>query len=510
MRTTGIASIQRATTNLTTVPFSGVSSNSVITSPQQLVVANLVTTGVIDPNEFTLGTGLACQVGCDSSGKLVRGSDPSCVSAPNWVGFCDANGTITISPSIKSYFEPGDFGAKGDGVTDDTTALQAALTAAGAVGGWVYLRPRTYLITSVSVPAGVFMSGAGDSSILKTTSNLSAVIISGADVILSKFKIQGNNTGASQDGITVGPYGISGGFARVRILNVSVESLGRAGIFVAPVTTDVYQHGVLIQGVRATVCGYGIWLHGEYNRVVGCDVWNNTTGMYVPGGNNIVTGCTICNNVTGINIVGGGNDGHGMISTCDINHNTTNILVNNTLANGMPFVGCNIYGVGTSINLISSVGVRFLKCSIDIANLYFDGSVGTQFQGCLWPMTAAANILNHNYNGHASKTIFGEGNVTLDGLGDHLAYTFPSDASQTLTVAQSIKKCVVVAGTLTTTRGLTSALDPSIGNKVLVRNTTGQSITWAWASGSTVTIPTNTAMWVGSDGTNAIKLGAMT
>lgn len=42
-----------------------------------------------------------------------------------------------------------DFGARGDGLSDDTTALQTALTAAGAAGGGlVYLPPGTYKITS--------------------------------------------------------------------------------------------------------------------------------------------------------------------------------------------------------------------------------------------------------------------------------------------------------------------------------------------------------------------------
>jgi hypothetical protein len=54
--------------------------------------------------------------------------------------------------------------AKGDGVTDDTAAIQRSLDAAAKTGGRVCLPPGKYLVRgSLAVPPGVFVEGALDS-----------------------------------------------------------------------------------------------------------------------------------------------------------------------------------------------------------------------------------------------------------------------------------------------------------------------------------------------------------
>jgi hypothetical protein len=78
---------------------------------------------------------------------------------------------------VPSGYEPGvysvrDYGALGDGTTDDTAAIQAAIDAAIAGGGSVSLPSGTYLVTALTSgdtsASGLHITGAGkDKTILK-------------------------------------------------------------------------------------------------------------------------------------------------------------------------------------------------------------------------------------------------------------------------------------------------------------------------------------------------------
>lgn len=73
------------------------------------------------------------------------------------------------------------YGAVGDGVADDTAAVQAAITAvSGAGGGIVYLPPGTYLVSSITVPAKVRLIGASrQTTVIKKSANGVLVSMSG-------------------------------------------------------------------------------------------------------------------------------------------------------------------------------------------------------------------------------------------------------------------------------------------------------------------------------------------
>lgn len=68
-----------------------------------------------------------------------------------------------------------EYGATGDGATDDTTAVQAALT--GNPGGSVYFPPGTYRLTGpLTVPADTFLSGADSASTMLDWSTMPGFI----------------------------------------------------------------------------------------------------------------------------------------------------------------------------------------------------------------------------------------------------------------------------------------------------------------------------------------------
>lgn len=82
------------------------------------------------------------------------------------------------------YFNVSDYGATGDGSTDDYTAIASAMTAASAVtSGVVYFPPGTYLVSqTLRRPSGVSMLGAGVPGTIIRGDNLTSQPIVGTTV----------------------------------------------------------------------------------------------------------------------------------------------------------------------------------------------------------------------------------------------------------------------------------------------------------------------------------------
>jgi hypothetical protein len=94
------------------------------------------------------------------------------------------------------------FGAIGDGVADDTTAIQAALTAAAATAGTVWLPAGEYKITAqLTVPNGVSVLGPGAQLCVISTSSAISMMSIGATSVgagdrygtIQGFALDGND-----------------------------------------------------------------------------------------------------------------------------------------------------------------------------------------------------------------------------------------------------------------------------------------------------------------------------
>lgn len=85
-----------------------------------------------------------------------------------WIGLFSLN---LCTSSAFSAEEPGGlsatiFGAKADGATDDTAAIQQALVEAGKAGGKVLLPPGRYLVAgSLRIPPGVSLQGMAEAPV---------------------------------------------------------------------------------------------------------------------------------------------------------------------------------------------------------------------------------------------------------------------------------------------------------------------------------------------------------
>lgn len=195
------------------------------TAPVPGTTFSLVTTGDVALNIFNLGAGSATTVGISSGNFASRGTNQK-----NMLGYCDISGRITLLPEVFQasltspfpYINVKDYGAKGDGIADDTNAINAAIQGLsqfqGAapthiqVAGTIFFPAGVYMTSGITLAAasnsaGCFrLRGQGPSCPGKTHSNTGGTVIraigtqsfviqvEATDWVISDLTIDGNLT----------------------------------------------------------------------------------------------------------------------------------------------------------------------------------------------------------------------------------------------------------------------------------------------------------------------------
>lgn len=257
-------------------------------------------------------TSLGTNLGTDGNYLESAGATP--------IGYSAFLGQLVVS--VKN------FGATGNGSTDDTVAIQAAFDRMEARGGgWVYFPVGTYrIIAPITIDtAGVSAFGAGRGIAVirndSTTGNAITVNLGSAvdsKIVFRDFSITANTT-SSGSGIafTNGDkpvlQGIGVALHRTGIATSAVTGAMLQQIFVDSTDNNAAAVGVSLGArgkimaseiVSSTTNGTGISAAGDNSRAVGCYVSGFATGTTLAGVSSVMDNCLTAGSTTGVTASG--------------------------------------------------------------------------------------------------------------------------------------------------------------------------------------------------------------
>lgn len=185
--------------------------------------------------------------------------------------------TTTVQTKLREFVSVKDFGAVGDGVTDDTAAINAAISARNASGGGVvYFPAGTYRVkSSIQYMPGVDLIGEG---MFATTlkwhpdTNTGGAILNTANQSLNRAKFCGFRF-TKEPSISAAVTGILGGstLANYNSAIACFENLHFDGLTYGirgnaePAGVGIFD--CLFKNIWCSGCSYGLWLFGSGNRV---------------------------------------------------------------------------------------------------------------------------------------------------------------------------------------------------------------------------------------------------
>ena len=309
------------------------------------------------------------------------------------------------------------YGAVGNGVTDDTAAVQAALTANKVV---YFPAPSVaYLVSNLTIQTGQVLMGDGFASVIKFKNGSTGYMIEADGKVLQvvdlKFDggnddnyeaiiVPGNRSGVHFDvtqpknlvhrcaftgwnNIAIGYNGDTSPVHDGLVIADSFISRNYVGIDTAP-------GGVTHETARGTGNG------GEYTKIIGNTLNQNFTAIVASAGNTNITANSISTNGYGIYINGAvPNAGHGNIVGNLINHSSGYSLYFKDLAYGESVVGNQLYYGAWHVENCSDVTV--MDCGVIAYNMELIGT--------------GHNSFSHNtFRGASPSITGGAGNISWD------------------------------------------------------------------------------------------------
>ena len=283
------------------------------------------------------------------------------------VKYPTVNAVIAGLSTKQNYLDwatPQDYGAIGDGIADDTAAVQACLNSNSNVLLYGNYKTTDYL--EVFSNQFIFSNNAtitrsSTASAILVALNRENIQIKGSLTLVGSGNFEGTSSGIKMSGVD-----------NFKVDGVVFKNISGVGLWISAGSVSFPRgKGGLISNIQAINCYIGMQFdygaQGEYHSVVNFNATECNTGANIYAGNISITGGNIVDNTLGIYLGGflSSNNSHGILNGININHNTLNLKVDGAEF-GESIQGCHFYGeIDSNIEIINSKGISFTNCIID-------------------------------------------------------------------------------------------------------------------------------------------------